>query len=474
MDRVNTKYTLLYTALAIIPLLCLIYCVSEYMVDVPFLDQWGRIPLFEKAYEGTLTFNDLWQQQSDCEHRPLFPRLIMIGLVKISKWKISYELTTNILFSIATFLTITYQIRLTNKFLKNSKPCWLIPIISLIIFSLSQSTNWLWGWTMIIFLNVFAITSGFVVLSNFGTKWAGFCSAALLGIIGTYSFANGLLYWPIGLFILFFIDHQDKKNKILKLILWTATSILIIGSYVYTFETNPRHPSILFCLSHPYQYLTYVLSYLGSPLFCFRNLTAAALLGLSGLIIFVFLIHDLIKYQNIKFQVLAPYIALSFYSIGAGLLTGVGRVWFGPKQALSSRYVTTSSLFWISNIILLYLYINVRKNRLKEKLISTETDKTNSEKASPKEFWKLYSKELTSQAKSVSIITIVTVLIFANSISSIANFKRKYNLLAPARNALMTGKSDDELLKRLYPIPEKLRTGTEFLKKYKLSVFRDE
>ena len=469
----NIKYTLLYTALTIIPLLCLIYYVSEYMVDVPFLDQWARIPLFEKAYEGTLTFKDLWVQ-SNYDHRPLFPRLIMIGLVRISKWKISYEITTNILFSIATFLTITYQIRLTNKFLKNSKPCWLIPIISMIIFSLTQSTNWLWGWTMIIFLNVFAITSGFIILSNFGTKWAGFCSAAILGIIGTYSFANGLLYWPIGLFILFFINHQDKKNKILKLILWTATSILIIGSYMYAFKTNPRHPSMLFCLSHPFQYLGYFLSYLGSPLFCFRNLIAAMLLGLSGLIIFVFMIHDLIKYQNIKFQVLAPYIALSFYSIGAGLLTGTGRLWFGLRQALSSRYVTTSSLFWISNIILFYLYINVRQNRLKEKLIFTETDKTDSATASPKGFWQLCSKELSSQAKSVSIITIVAVLIFANSISSITNFKRKYSQLAPAREALMAGKSDDEVLKHLHPIPEKIKTGTEILKKYKLSVFRDE
>ena len=243
---------------------------------------------------------------------------------------------------------------------------------------------------------------------------------------------------------------------------------------MYAFKTNPRHPSMLFCLSHPFQYLGYFLSYLGSPLFCFRNLIAAMLLGLSGLIIFVFMIHDLIKYQNIKFQVLASYIALSFYSIGAGLLTGTGRLWFGLRQALSSRYVTTSSLFWISNIILFYLYINVRQNRLKEKLIFTETDKTNSEKALPKEFWQLYSKELTSQAKSVSIITIVAVLIFANSISSITNFKRKYNQLAPAREALMAGKSDDEVLKHLHPIPEKIKTGTEILKKYKLSVFRDE
>ncbi len=466
--KIEPKF--LYPVLAIIPLLCLIYYVSEYMVDVPFWDQWGYIPLLEKAYEGTVTFNDLWRQQ--LEQRPFFPRLIVIQLARLSKWKISYELTTNILLSIATFLIITYQIRITNKFIKDRKPCWLIPIISLIIFSLAQSEGWLWGWAMLFFLSVFAVTSGIVVLANFGSKWTGFCSAALLGILGTYSFGNGLLCWPIGLFILYFINYQDKKNKTLKLILWTATSILIIGSYLYTYQTKPQQPSVLFCLSHPFQYLVYVLSYLGSPLFSY-NLIGAMLLGLFGLIIFVFMIHNLIKYQNIKLQVLTPYIAMGFSSIGAALLTGIGRVRFGPQQALSSRYITVSSLFWVSNIILLYLYINVSRNRLKEKLTSIENDRTNSATASPKEFWQLYSKQLTSQAKLVSIITIVAALISVNSINSITNFKRKYNLLAPARNALMAGKSDDELLKRLNPKPERIKNGIEILKKYKLSVFRE-
>jgi hypothetical protein len=197
------------------------------------------------------------------------------------------------------------------------------------------------------------------------------------------------------------------------------------------------------------------------------------LLGLFGLIIFVFMIHNLIKYQNIKLQVLIPYIAIGFSSIGAAFLTGIGRVRFGPQQALASRYITVSSLFWISNIILVYLYINVSRSRLKEKLTSTENDKTDSVTASPKEFWRLYSKLLTSQAKLVSIITIVAVLVSVNSIRSIVSFKKRYGLLAPARNALIAGKSDGELIKRLNPKPERIKNGIEIMKKYKLSVFRE-
>ena len=34
------------------------------------------------------------------------------------------------------------------------------------------------------------------------------------------------------------IREGEGKNKILKLILWTAASILIIGSYMYTFQLN--------------------------------------------------------------------------------------------------------------------------------------------------------------------------------------------------------------------------------------------
>ena len=52
--KIEPKF--LYPVLAIIPLLCLIYYVSEYMVDVPYWDHWERISLFEKSFEGTLTF----------------------------------------------------------------------------------------------------------------------------------------------------------------------------------------------------------------------------------------------------------------------------------------------------------------------------------------------------------------------------------------------------------------------------------
>jgi hypothetical protein len=439
------------------------------MVDVPYWDHWERISLFEKSFEGTLTFYDLWRQQ--CEHRPLFPRLIMISLARISQWKMSYEVTTNILISIAMFLTVIFQLKRTERIIGNNRPCWLVLVISLIIFSLAQNECWLWGWTMIIFLNIFAVTAGIIVLVNFGSRWAGFCSAVLLGIIGTYSFASGLIFWIIGLFILLSVKQCDKRNKILKSIIWAAISILIITSYMYSFGTKDNHPSIIFALKNPEKYIGYVLIYLGSPVYSYHPIIAG-ILGLLGFVFSVYFIRGLIRQRNVEFQIFVPYIALGLYAVGTGLLTGVGRAGFGPANALASRYVTISSLFWICNVAILYFYITTGKTQLQQKIINAPQAITNGTEQTEK-LWHLCSREMARQVIAGSILTIVILLVFVNSIVSIPHFKKKYKWLTPARKALLSQKRDPEVLKRLHPNSDRIDAGIDILKKYKLSVFRE-
>jgi hypothetical protein len=88
--------------------------------------------------------------------------------------------------------------------------------------------------------------------------------------------------------------------------------------------------------------------------------------------------------------------------------------------------------------------------------------------------WHCCSGEMTLQAKAGSILTIVILMVFINSIISTSGFKKTYKRLTQARKALLSQNRDAEVLKRLHPSPERIKTGIEILKKYKLSVFRDE
>lgn len=85
---------------------------------------------------------------------------------------------------------------------------------------------------------------------------------------------------------------------------------------------------------------------------------AALLVGLLGFLSFLFNTWFLLACRHIAFHSLAPYVFIAAYSIGSGFLTAAGRGMFGAEQALTSRYIPISNLFWLTNLVVLYLARN--------------------------------------------------------------------------------------------------------------------
>jgi hypothetical protein len=458
-----------YFVLAIVPLLVLIYFVVNYEVNVPYQDQWELVPLLEKSYQGTLSISDLWVQHN--EHRPLFPLIIMLVLARFSSWNLLYELVANIMISAGTFLTIIYQLKKTERTINNFRACWAIPVISIIVFSLSQGENWLWGWQIAIFLNVFAVTVGIVLLANYAARWLYFILALLMGIIATYSFSTGLIYWVIGLLILFLADHPNKRERKLKIIIWVVTLFVIICTYMYKYQKPVTYPFLLLSLSHPIEFIKYVLVYLGAPV-CLFWIEGAVFLGLFGLVVWGYLIWILMKSQCVKFNVLLPYVGFGLYSIGSAMATGIGRVGMGASQALSPRYVTISLLLWVSTIVFFYLLANVRNSELKDKIVKAQTGEDDSDKIQAENLHRLYSGQIAVHVKiSLVIVSIVLVMIL-NADFGRLYFKNRYYTLLPAMSELRRSERHHVLLSHLYPYAEVLKARRLVLEKYKLSVFR--
>lgn len=472
----KSSRNLICLVLTLIPFLCLIYFVAKYMVDVPFMDQWGGlVPLLEKSYQGSLSLNDLWAPHN--EHRIFFPLIIMVTLARFSHWNISYEIATNILLGVGIFLTIIYQLRKTDKSINNRRAYWLIPIVSLTTFSLTQTENWLWGWQIQIFLNVLAVVIGIVLLVNYATKWLYFILALLMGIVGAYSFANGLIYWFVGLLILFSINHQDKRSQTVKIIVWTLVLLIIVRTYLplflHTYQQPGRHSLYLYGLRYPIEFVEYVLAYLGSFICSYRT-DFAIFFGLFGLTISSYLILVIMKSRYLKFHVLLPYIALSLYALGSAVMTGIGRAGMesGCEQALYSRYTTISSLFWISNIVLLYVFANIRDIKLKNKIMSITSVESQADK-----LYQLCSDGISTRTKISCVVAILVVLIILNSVFTTTYFKEHYNWLMSVRDTLrcpaLRSEKDDILLGPLHPKPDTIKSGMRVLKKYKLAIFRD-
>jgi hypothetical protein len=444
--------------LAIVPFAFLLYTVVQLNVPVPFLDEWELVPLLEKMYGGSLTLDDLWKLHN--EHRLLFPKMIMLGLARLTDWDIRYEMATSVLLAVGIFLLLALQVKITARKLAAPELRWAIPLFSIIIFSISQYQNWFWGWQLQMFLSGFGVIGGIVLLANPPVTWFRFVGAALLGIVASYSFGNGGVFWLVGLFVLLVVT-EPGKGRWFRLAVWLLLSGLTMGLYFYHYDRLGEHPPLVLLFSEPIQYFIYVFKYFGN--ICAQypssptsiNGGFSLIYGIGGLGILIWALGVLRRNKLIEFKTLVPFLAMSLYTIGSALVIGVGRVGLGTDQAVASRYCTVTAPFWASLVMVLLIL-----------LIKTKAQ--------------LMSSLAVQRRTAEWVLQLVTILLIVGSALA---FNRAENMVRAqdvGRKRLLTipihpgAGVDYSSLRAIHPQPRLILERFPFLKEHRLSIFRDE
>lgn len=432
--------------LTLVPFIILAVEVVRYSVDVPFWDQWNFVPLLGKSYEEGITLSDLWSQHN--EHRLLFPRLIMLGLAHASRYNIAWELASILLLAATGLSLIRRQLARTARESGLSALSWAAPAISLLIFTLGQAENWLWGWQIQIFLNVVAVIAGLGLLGGGAFEWKKLWAAAGLGILATYSFANGLIFWPLGFLALLLNRRGGKRPKAPAVSAWAVLSVAVFISYFFSFRyDSPSGMPLAHFLGRPGEFVLYVLKYLGRPVINYEGYALAA--GLAGLVLFGAFSLFVLKNRSGKGRAFLPFLLFGLYSIGCGLLTGVGRIGFGSAQAMSGRYVPFSALIWISN----FTFFTALSQEVRARM-----------RARPVKVLAL---------AGIGVFSFVLVFGIARTSYRVGHrvFKSYHSRMEAAREALLKGEDEKPLLD-LYIDAGYIRQGADILKKHRLSVYR--
>ena len=406
------KKLILFT-LYLIPVLLLIGFVANFSVNVPVDDEWRLASLFEKIAQGNVTFKDFWALHSN--HRIVFPKIIIAVLAFASRWNINYQLCLSIGLAAITFIAMY---KLSSMQVKNvADDLWhLANILTCILLgSLVQHENWLWGFQLAwFFVNfcfvaaVYALVSNHKLLPNIAVlnrikysrdtavpcpypisalHYLRISIAALFCFIASFSLAQGLLSWLAAIPAVVAWEGnaaQKRKRTIAWMLLFVATCA------VYSIDYHPsRKASIISLLNKPLVVIDYFLSLLGSPIV--RSPGISAFVGLVIFAIFVFFVVDFGKKivsssvassgsansekqpqvpaipssititdrKDIaeNYQAL-PWLSIGFFSVLSALFITAGRAEFGAIQALeSSRYTTNSILLLIALVQLGQLFI---------------------------------------------------------------------------------------------------------------------
>lgn len=352
-----SKRQQIYAVFTVLPLLVLVFFIFYCKIEVPSIDEGVLVlPLLEKSFLGTLTFQDLFSQH--CEHRPFFPRLLIILFARITGWNKTAELMVSLFCAIGIFLLLKRQIKLTLIAANRLDQAIIVPLVSLIVFSLGQNDNFWMGMNLMLMMGFLCAVTGLLVLSN-SFNWRQFFMALGLGVVAVYSYATGLTYWLIGTFPLLVSPMGARKRK-LCIGIWLVVGGAVFLLYFYNFK-RPAYTGFpvaktIVLFSQPIEYIKFVSKYLGSAIAYFSTKLAYlyVLLAFCGIPI---AIRFLIQKKALSFVLFIPYITLSLFSLGSALLTGMSRAGWCSIMAFSSRYLTFSSLLWISVSVLVYLIL---------------------------------------------------------------------------------------------------------------------
>ena len=172
-------------------------------------DQWELVPVVDKAFQGTLSFADLWAQHN--EHRPFFPRIVMVSLAWATGWNTLAEVALNVAIMSLLVPVLWWTTRLWRNQGDGPLPAATWPVASLLVFSPAQWQNWMWGWQLMFFLPLASNIAGLSLLCRPRANWGNWAVAVMLGIVGSYSFGASLLYWPVAI-VLLMVRRDDPAR----------------------------------------------------------------------------------------------------------------------------------------------------------------------------------------------------------------------------------------------------------------------
>jgi len=301
--------------------------VAALAVNVPMFDEWTWAPLVLALHDHRLHLSDLWTQQQ--AHRSFVPSALMLALAQLDGWNVRIEAFMNVLLALATqglLFVLCSRVEGTHR-------AATFGLGSLLLFSLLQAENWLWGFQMSWFLVNFFVIAVVVLLGT--RKPLGFAGAVLAAIAASSSLLFGFGAWIAGIVML-------MRCRAL-LVAWCASGAVFSVCFLIDYH-SPRFENGWAWLASPLAVPQFVLVYLGDPLGAWGGRVVAEIAGIALIVAFVCCAR-LARERHVSAQ---AWYALAAFSLTAACFEAIGRAGNGVGAALALRYVTPSTLGWIA------------------------------------------------------------------------------------------------------------------------------
>lgn len=358
---------------AFLPPLLIYVWMRRYLLNVPFMDDFVWLPLYEKLVKGTFTSQDFFFVQM--EHRLTVPAILnwiffhlRPGSVLMMNWT-SYALLC---------ITGCNLLYLLGKSLPDLRPRWLIAaVVSLALFSPTQSNTLLWADCFSSYMPL-AFLTGVLAIYYSGLRWQFkliWCIA--LAILGTVSFASGVLIWPLLVLPILWTEVIPvRRDRWIFFTIWSTAMLITMVCYLHNLK-NQALPLFSYeqgeevtlgkhlqnCLSRPWQTLEFVLIFCGASLGRGTYAPMQQTTFIMGIVLVATLLAACVPLFRkrggsvIRTQTL-PWVMIGAYTLLTGMMVAMGREYARKTMdgALWNRYTIHSIMLVIAVIVLVFAY----------------------------------------------------------------------------------------------------------------------
>jgi hypothetical protein len=319
---------------------------------IPHWDQWSELIFSLKQVFSP------WLYSQHNEHRIIFPRL----LFAIDTFAFAETNKFNFFCNVALPLTLAGLIILiAHRHVSRSIPetLWIAGVVLTALFSAMQCANFLWGFQVQFFGVELAAVASIACLVLGGRRYLSLVGAIGFSAVAVYSLASGILVPFLAIPMALWARRPKAQIGVLG-----AAAVALLASYLHGYVSPPYHSDPLKSLLH-LDIPVYVALELGNPFGqLFREFHLEHYLwwdgafGALGLVFFVAvaLIHWR-RGRPIGADPELLFLGITGLMIGTALLTALGRLEFGVEQAITERYATPMSLFWLSLAMLAIIEI---------------------------------------------------------------------------------------------------------------------
>jgi hypothetical protein len=339
---------------ALIPVVLAVVATLRHWVPLPYWDEWRTPGLLLTSYaKGTLSFSDFFLQHN--ESRKAFPCFLYITLAKLHGWDVRDAMAVSLL-EVAAICGLLFCLFLRTKGATAITALVAFAVTTFLCFSPVQYYNFLSGLLFELFFPGLAVI--LVALVNLSKLQFGVKTImnAVVALVATYTFANGMLLWLLGVPLPAAHESASKRARFLWYLIFALVGAAAIFAYFVDYKRPQSHPPFRF---DTLQLAHYMILWVGGYFNCALVPPLAVGIIVLSLLIAALANAIILLSRGAQWRHFYPWLLIIVYALSSGLITAVGRVGFGAEQALSHRY-TIFSLFlylgFVGTTFALYCY----------------------------------------------------------------------------------------------------------------------